>query len=492
MWHSRIRAERTLAERCVTFYRDGLDRIHDKWDSTGRPSKGVTGERFDVLHHVYCADLDLFGPDSLYQLLCAARTSMGEETLAQWLSAPANLQDIMERQACIADLRGRLDLREGLAIGGDTPRIDLRAQALVDWSRSPDLLHRAWIRFAAPMLPCLALAAAAVWAIWGLYYPLLGVLLVELAVTYVVRTRVAATLTGVEGAFEGLKGLSLLLQRIEAERFDSAPLRGLVDRLSTSVTTALRTSASRTLAKLATVANFVEARRNPLLTPLLLALMYPLMTALAAERWRRAHGHAVNAWLEVLGEFEALLSLARYSFEHPDYPFAQFVEGEARFEAEQLGHPLLARAKRVCNDVSIAGATRVLLVSGSNMSGKSTLLRSVGINTVLAMAGAPVCATRMRLTPLQVGASIRVNDSLHEGSSRFYAEIKRLRQLFDHYELPMLFLMDELLQGTNSADQAHRCSRSLTRTTEAGRDRSREHARSCADRHSRCCARAAR
>jgi DNA mismatch repair ATPase MutS len=181
--------------------------------------------------------------------------------------------------------------------------------------------------------------------------------------------------------------------------------------------------------------------------------MYPPLTALAAERWRRVHGRAIRAWLDVLGEFEALLSLARFSYEHPEYPFPEFAAGAACFEAEQLGHPLLPRATRICNDVSLGPTSRVWLVSGSNMSGKSTLLRSVGVNTVLAMAGAPVCARRLVLTPLQVGASIRVNDSLHEGSSRFYAEITRLRQLFEPCELPLLFLLDELLQGTNSADR---------------------------------------
>jgi MutS domain V len=287
-----------------------------------------------------------------------------------------------------------------------------------------------------------------VWAAWGVSSPLLAVLVSELAVTYLLRNRINAALSTVEGAYEALKNLSQLLERIEAERFAAAPLRALVEQLSSHAM-----SASRTLGKLATVANFVEARRNPFLAPLLLVLLYPLQTALAAERWRRAHGHAVQAWLNVVGSFEALLSLARYSYEHPQHPFAEFIEGAASFEAEQLGHPLIGRAQRVCNDVSIAGATRVWLVSGSNMSGKSTLLRSVGINTVLAMAGAPVCAQRMRLTPLQVGACIRVNDSLHEGSSRFYAEITRLRQLFDPYELPLLFLMDELLNGTNSVDR---------------------------------------
>jgi DNA mismatch repair ATPase MutS len=148
-----------------------------------------------------------------------------------------------------------------------------------------------------------------------------------------------------------------------------------------------------------------------------------------------------------------LASLARYSYEHPDDTLPLFLEGAASFRGFELGHPLLPAPTRISNDVSIAESTRVLLVSGSNMSGKSTLLRTVGINTVLAMAGAPVRARRLELTPLQVGASIRVNDSLHEGSSRFYAEITHLRQLFEPARLPLLFLLDELLQGTNSADR---------------------------------------
>jgi DNA mismatch repair ATPase MutS len=157
---------------------------------------------------------------------------------------------------------------------------------------------------------------------------------------------------------------------------------------------------------------------------------------------------------------EALLSLATYSFEHPADPFPEFTGGPASFEAADLGHPLVPSALCVRNDVSIGGETRVLLVSGSNMSGKSTLLRAIGINVVLAMAGAPVRARHLRLTPLQVGASIRVNDSLQEGSSRFYAEITRLRQIANLADRdlgtghpPLLFLLDELLQGTNSSDR---------------------------------------
>jgi DNA mismatch repair ATPase MutS len=182
--------------------------------------------------------------------------------------------------------------------------------------------------------------------------------------------------------------------------------------------------------------------------------------AFAAERWRQAHGSALRRWVNAIGQIEALLSLATYSFEHPPDPFPEFAGGAASFEGEELGHPLVPAAVCVRNDVSISGETRVLLVSGSNMSGKSTLLRAIGMNIVLAMAGAPVRARRLLLAPLQVGASIRVNDSLREGSSRFYAEIKRLRQIFDlasddvaGVNPSLLFLLDELLQGTNSKDR---------------------------------------
>jgi DNA mismatch repair ATPase MutS len=183
--------------------------------------------------------------------------------------------------------------------------------------------------------------------------------------------------------------------------------------------------------------------------------MYSVQVAFATERWRKAHGSASRLWVTAIGEMEALLSLSAYSFEHPSDPLPQFSDGAASFDSEDLGHPLLPAALCVRNNVSISGETQVLLISGSNMSGKSTLMRAVGLNVVLAMAGAPVRAAKLTMTPLQTGASIRVNDSLREGSSRFYAEITRLRQIFDLAggNPPLLFLLDELLQGTNSKDR---------------------------------------
>lgn len=443
LYHQHIQRLRALAGRAVQFYRSGLERLEG-----ARPSGGTSGDRFNDEHHVYAADLDLFGKQSLFERLSTARTPLGESTLAAWLLAPADLEVLRTRHACIAELRDRMDLREDLAVLGEPSRIALHSDTITRWASAASELPRRWLQPAAVLLAAAATVTAVIWAIWGVGFPFLAVLVIEAAVSYALRKRVHAAVSGVENAYEDIKLLSALLLRIETEPFDSPQLRALKEKLSSHLR-----PASATLSKLSTIVGFVEARRNSLLAPLMLPLMYVIQSALAAERWREQHGPVVQSWLCVLGEIEALESLASYSFERPDDPFPEFLEGPAAFVATGLGHPLIARRTRVRNDVHLSGQTRVLLVSGSNMSGKSTLLRSVGINTVLAMAGAPVCAVHLRLTPLQVGASIRVNDSLSEGSSRFYAEITRLRQLFEPSPLPLLFLLDELLQGTNSNDR---------------------------------------
>jgi hypothetical protein len=476
LYHQRVRADRGIAQRAVRFYRAGLERLQ-----TNRNESGPTGERFNDEHHVYGADLDLFGNDSLFQRLCSARTPMGETVLAQWLLSPADLATIHQRHTCVTELCQRLDLREDLTVLGDQGRIVLEPAALARWAAAPSELAQPWLRFVTTALVVLAAGTGVVWAIWGIAFPFLAVLVIEAGLNYALRRRVHAAVAGIEHAYEDIKLLSQLLRRVEAEPFTAPPLQVLSARLraerqppdgkqgasasaSKSASVSKSASASTTLSQLATLVNFVEARRNPLLAPLMLPLLYTLHAALAAERWRRRHGSVVAAWLDTLGEIEALESIAGYAFERPEDTLPQFMDGPATFRARGLGHPLLAAATRIRNDVDISGQTRVLVVSGSNMSGKSTLLRSVGMNTVLAMAGAPVCASELALTPLQVGASIRVNDSLHEGSSRFYAEITRLRQLFEPYELPLLFLLDELLQGTNSKDRrigAHGVLRAL-------------------------------
>jgi DNA mismatch repair ATPase MutS len=320
----------------------------------------------------------------------------------------------------------------------------------MQWAEAPNQLTQPWLRWLSLALSIGAVATAIVWAELGTKTPFFAILIVETILTASLRKRTAAVLHATEHALEDLQLLSSLLARVESEHFETLRLQALKAELSSH-----HLPGSKAIARLRTIVEYIRSLENPIIRSLNIPLLYAVQVAYAAEAWRTAHGAAVRSWLKAIGEAEAFLSLAGYSYEHPADPFPEFVEGSPCFIAGDLGHPLIPTAKCVRNEVSVCGETRVLLISGSNMSGKSTLMRAVGINTVLAMAGAPVRALRLQLTPLHIGASILINDSLQEGSSRFYAEITRLRQICDLAEKnpPVLFLLDELLQGTNSKDR---------------------------------------
>ena len=444
-YHSRVLRARELAERATAFYKNGLARIEDRGADVGE-----SGERFDDPHHVYASDLDLFGRGSLFQLLSTARTRMGEDTLAKWLLEPSPVEGIRERHAAVSELRDQLDLREDLAVLGEDVGVGVHPDALLNWAESPNKMKALWIRALAPWLAASAILAVAVWAYWGMATPLVLIVVIEAVLTYRLKQALEEVLHGTEHAFHDLDLLSGVLARLERHTFLAPHLQALQKQLSSSDVTS-----SQAIARLRTLVDLINSRHNTFVRIIDAPLMYSVQLAFAADRWRQKHGKVLRLWVTAIGEVEALLSLAGYSFEHPVDPFPEFIEGAASFDGEELGHPLVPAAICVRNNVTISGETRVLLVSGSNMSGKSTLLRAIGMNVVLAMAGAPVRASRLRLAPLQVGASIRINDSLREGSSRFYAEITRLRQVFDLAagHPPLLFLLDELLQGTNSKDR---------------------------------------
>ena len=446
-YHALLRGRRSRDGRIAKFYRRGSARLEDRWPGTGN-----RGERFGDLHHVYAADLDLFGEGSLFELLCAARTRMGEETLAQWLLAPAALAEVRDRQTCVLDLRDRLNLRERIGVLGGESESALHPGRLLEWAEAPAALGERWIRWAAYLLPALLVAALVAGNLTGIWSPVVLLLAIEATVLQRLKKRLQEVLFPAERAFDfdGLKTFAGLLREVEQEKFSSPPMCSLADGISCG-----GVRGSVRIGRLAFLVMLSEQRMNLMVRGLRVPLLYTLHVALAAERWRRVNGTSVRDWAAAAGRFEALASLAQYSFEHPDDPFPAFVPGPACLQAREMGHPLISRARCVRNDVKLADRTRVWLVSGSNMSGKSTLLRAVGLNVVLAMAGAPVRARIFELTPLQVGASIRINDSLREGSSRFYAEITRLRQLKDlsGRDPPLLFLIDEMLQGTNSNDR---------------------------------------
>lgn len=444
-FHAKLLGRQALAQRAVDFYRRGLSRIEDNWQGAGS-----RGERFDVSEHLYAADLDLFGNGSLFQLLSAARTRMGEDTLAAWLLHPSALDAIRQRHQAIPDLRDRLDFREAMAVSGGSLETAVHPDQLTAWAQSPLQLTSQIVRWFCLLLSLLMVATAISWSVTGLRYPFYLVLLLEGIIVLTHRARVNAVLHQTEHALADLKLISSLLAHIEAEDFKTPHLQNLKGRLFTH-----QVAASKAIARLDTIGQYLQSLENPLMRLIDIPFLYSVQVAFAADSWRRQFGLAVPAWLSELGQIEALLSLATYSFEHPQDPLPTVVSGPPSFQAQDIGHPLIPTSRCVRNSLSLDASQRVVLISGSNMSGKSTLMRSVGINTVLAMAGAPVRARSLELTPLHVGASILINDSLQKGASRFYAEITRLRHILDLAtgQPPLLFLLDELLQGTNSRDR---------------------------------------
>jgi hypothetical protein len=447
VFYDRVARASRRAERAAAFYERGIARLEDRWAGTGE-----FGERFLNAEHPNAADLDLFGRGSLFELLCTARTRKGQDTLAGWLLAPATVDEVRARQAAVQDLRSRLDLREDLALlGAETPEgIDLAG--LIQWGEAPPSLTSQRVRWAVLALTVVTSVALIGWGfdfldrVWFLIAAV-----VESAVALSLYRQVRSVLKPVERRAGDLAVFAGILARIEREPVASPRLLELRAALDTA-----GTPPSRRIYQLINLIDWLNARRNQLFFPIALLLMWGTQMAFAIEAWRATCGRAIVRWLTAVGEFEALSALAAHAYENPDDAFPEITEDGPRFEGEGLGHPLLPRTRCVRNDVHLCGGTRLLLLSGSNMSGKSTLLRTVGINTVLALAGAPVCASRLRVSPLVVGATLRIQDSLQAGRSRFYAEITRMRQLLDLAKAsppPLLFLLDEILHGTNSHDR---------------------------------------
>lgn len=459
--HERLLRRQELRRRAVSYFERALARLEGKWQGTGE-----TGAQYLDAQHPYAQDLDLFGKGSLFELLCSARTHIGEETLAGWLLHPATPETVRARQQAVDELRSRVDLREGLAVAAEEARTGVNPLSLAAWGEAPPLLEGNWVRVGAVALTLSGLLGLAAFFAFDLERlsiiqtservsvlmrdTFLLVLMVNSFFLYRMYQRAAAVVSAVEESAHELTLLSDVLLRIEREQFTSpllASLRGLLAVGGDPV--------SKRLKRLDRVMEHLDSRDHVLVRVLEPFLFWTLHGAIAVERWRRHSGPEVRRWLTAAGEIEALCSLASHAFEHPANPFPEFVAGAPWIEAEGIGHPLIDENSVVRNDVRLGGDLRLLVVSGSNMSGKSTLLRTLGVNAVMAQAGAPVCARRLVLSPLAVAASIHVLDSLQSGVSRFYAEILRIRQILDLAggPLPVLFLVDEFLHGTNSHDR---------------------------------------
>ena len=447
-WHSRVIRARTLAERAISYYDHALARTNDEW-----MGKGATGERFSNPAHIYADDLDIFGRGSLFELISTARTAAGEEALAAWLLAPADRQAVLERQEAVRELSPRLDFREDLALLGEDIRAEVNAVPLANWGSASAVAFSPLLRIFAPVLALAGIATLIAFFAHALpIFPFVAILACNFLILYTIRKRIAQVIGAVETPGQDLLLLSLILERLEREQFDSPLLGKLRSDLDVS-----GLPASKRIARLKFWIELLDSGDHMLLRVLRPVIMWQEQAAMAVEAWRRESGSHIGRWIRAVAEFEALSSFATLAFERPDWRFPVLLEQhEAFFEAQLLRHPLLPEAKCVPNDVAAGNGIRLLIVSGSNMSGKSTLLRAVGLNALLAWAGAPVTAASLRISPLQVAASMRVVDSLQDNRSRFFTEITRIRQIVElaGSGSPVLFLLDELLSGTNSHDRA--------------------------------------
>lgn len=446
--HDRIIREHETARRAVRWYERAVARLQDAW-----VGDGGTGDRFVDDDHLYARDLDLFGNGSLFQLLNTTQTTTGEETLAAWLLSPADPEMIVARQQAGKDLAGRPQLREDLYTVGVDARRAVDSSLLTRWAHTPPVLDSPWLRVVPRGLAATAVLSTAAWfsdLVPGVVP--LSVVLVNAGIGMALNQRVARVLHGSSEPARELVILAAVFARLRAESYEADRLQRLHAKL-----TAERTDPVVAVAKVDRLIQMHDWQHNLFFAPFAAAMLWSVQCAVAVEAWRARHGAAVSEWLDVVGEFEALAAFGTYGYEHPDHTFPDIVDMASPpvFEAEDLAHPLLPQREAVANDVRLGASPQLLLVSGSNMSGKTTLLRTVGTNGVLALAGAPVRARTLRISPMSIGGTLRVQDSLLSGRSRFYAEILRVKQLVEVAKGPsaLLFLMDELFHGTNSHDR---------------------------------------
>lgn len=447
VWHGTIRRRLERNRDAVRLYEISLERLADRWGGVG-----ASGERYRDEHHVYSSDLDLFGDGSLFQLLCRARTRLGEDTLADWLREAAAPKTVRERQAAVEELRNRLDLREELALLDAEVHDDLDQSLLLEWAEAPAFSVSAWRRVLAAVLSVLIVLGLVAWLGFGrqLSFVMLPLLCqVLFLATFAKAIRTVVQTMDIGGA--GLRILAQVLTVIERER----PICDLLKQIRGRLDSDGRPPSESIHLLHRRIQALHNSVANQFFAPVAFVLGLPVHLVHSIETWRSQFGSRIPHWLQSVGEFETLSTFAGHAYEHPADPFPEIVQDGPVVEFVQAGHPLLPRANCVRNDTALGGELRLILISGSNMSGKSTLLRTVGTNIVLALAGAPVRAESCRLSCVQLGSAMRVHDSLQDGESLFYAVVSRLKTIVDlaAKDRPLLFLLDEILQGTNSHDR---------------------------------------
>jgi hypothetical protein len=413
--------------------------------------------------HPYALDLDVFGASSVFQLLDDTRTAPGTSTLATWLSMRATPDEINARQTAVRELSDRVTFREDLAalgVNGETRGRSV--EPLIEWAEMAPVLGSGadrWLLRIAFVLVPMTIILMSLGSIMGEALPPLlrkawyAPFVLQLIVLFLIGGKVSPMLAKAASKESPFGRYKDMFARIEAEKFESPRMQALQSTLGVGKETR---PASQELASFERVLGFVELRHSGLVhLAANVFLLWDVFCGYALEKFRTRAGKNVRGWFKSLGEIEALSSLGAFAYEHPSYAYPVVEAGVPRFVAEGLGHPLIPSDRRVGNTIELPDPGHSLLITGSNMSGKSTWLRSMGLAAVLAQAGAPVCAKKLTMTPLSVRTSMRISDSLEQGVSHFYAELEKLKSVVDaaNRNEPVFFLLDEVLHGTNSRER---------------------------------------
>ena len=458
-WHEAVIRRQALIEFRTKINRQQQHRRQRDWDEIRTPDAIVPAE-----HVALAADLNLFGNGSLFQLLCTAHTTFGVRFLQQWMLNPAEPSEIVRRQQTAVALANQNEFREQLQLQSMIlAHSPAGPDRIVQWAEgSTWLARRSWLKWLVRGLTVLSMTLPILWLVgwlpspWGIYL-LGGVIVVNVLVNVLFTGRVHEIFDSVDSKAHDLKAYQKLFELVDSLPTETDKLRQLREKMGDA-------GASRqTLGQLSRIMAFANLRRSPMfgvlhiLIQLVWLLDFHVLDWL--ESWQTKHGQKPRRWFEAVGELEAICCLAYLHFDNPEWAFPTVSPEQVTVDALQLGHPLLAAKDGVANDVNVGPAGRFLLVTGSNMSGKSTLLRSLGANVVLAQMGAPVCAKQFAMPRLLVATSMRIQDSLNDGVSFFMAELKRLKEIVDMAQrqadspMTLMFLLDEILQGTNSVER---------------------------------------
>ncbi|MEK6475958.1 DNA mismatch repair protein MutS [Catalinimonas sp. 4WD22] len=450
--HNQLKKRRFHIDSLVEINEEEIARLNGKL-------KGMeTGGKFLDLQHPYTGDLDVFGEHSLYQLINRASTYKGKGLLASWLMYPANREEVLSRQEAVQEMKEKLDWRQDFQANGRVAKENEEdTDTLLRWVEEPIALEkRSLYKMAMIVMPLITLAGIILYFTSDIsgYWPITAIF-VNGFILWSTAEKASLTHRKTFSSISALQAYRAMIRSVEDTDFQHERLQKLkTNFLHEGI------QASKEINKLEYILDNFNSRGNVFYHIFNIVFLLDVYWLLRADKWKSNLKGDISHWFDSISELETLNSLAGFSFSHPEYIVPEIVEVGYVFEAEELGHCLIDSKKRVSNDFSMQGKGKVCIITGSNMSGKSTFLRTVGVNVVLALMGAPVCAKKLKTSVTQVFTSMRTQDSLEESVSSFYAELKRLKQLLQmlenpqqNPEMPVMYMLDEILKGTNSQDR---------------------------------------